>query len=152
MYVTTGLYASKFGIFTHSEEQIRESIDYIIGRWLKDRGGKSSFEEKDIIESLNGFLLQNENRFHNWNFPNGTVANCLGYKKNEQFNIIYYVIPALFKKEFCNDYLGSNHKLIRKFLQENQIIESYTDSRDPYIKLPNGNRQRLVKIVRKLEN
>ena len=45
-----------FGIFTHIEEQIKESIDFCFERWLHDRGEKEAYEEQDIVEALNGFL------------------------------------------------------------------------------------------------
>lgn len=130
----------------HTPDQIRESIDYIIGRWLKDRGGKGSFEEKDIIELLNGFLLQNEIRFHNWDFPNSTVANCLGYIKKEPLDTIYYIIPKLFQKEFCSTYIGSSSKTVKKILLQNKITEIGSDGKDNKITLPDGTRKRFVKI------
>lgn len=146
LYSLTGVYASKFGIFTHTEEQIRESIDFCFDRWLHDRGGKGAFEEKDIAEQLNGFLLQNESRFHNWDFPNGKVVNCLGYIKKEPLDTIYYIIPKLFQKEFCSSYIGSSSKTVKKILLQNKITEIGSDGKDNKITLPDGTRKRFVKI------
>lgn len=146
LYSLTGIYASKFGIFTHSEEQIRESIDFCFDRWLYDRGGKGAFEEKDIADQLNGFLLQNESRFHNWDFPNGNIPNCLGYMKKEPLGTVYYIIPKLFQKEFCNYYMGISSKTVKKTLLQNEIIEVGSDGKDNKITLPDGTRKRFVKI------
>lgn len=144
LYSITGLYASKFGIFTHTKKQIRESIDFCFDRWLNDRGGKGAYEEQDIIEALNGFLIQNENRFHNWDFPNGSVVNCLGYMKKTPIKITYYILPESFKSEFCKKYLGTNYKIVRSVLIKNQLLKVDPNGYSPRIILPDGTRSRMM--------
>lgn len=91
-------------------------------------------------------MIQNENRFHNWDFPNGSVANCLGYMKKEPSGTVYYIIPKLFQKEFCSAYVGSSSKTVKRTLLQNKITEVGSDGKDNKITLPDGTRKRFVKI------
>ena len=99
---TTGVSAVNLDVFRTTQEQIQESINFVFGRWLSERG-RGAAEEVDTIEKLQDWILQNEDRFRNWDFPDAKVLNALGYKKTGQNgDKIYYVLPSLFIREFCS--------------------------------------------------
>lgn len=143
LYVTTGLYASKFGIFMHTENQIRDSIDFCFDRWLHDRGGNGAFEERDIIENVFTFLIKNEARFDSLRGIGTPPRDKLGYiEKQCGENATYYIIPKLFQREVC---AGMNQKTVRNILQKSGIMETYEDGRAKYVDTKDG-RQRLIII------
>lgn len=143
LYATTGVYAAKFGIFTHNENQIRESIDFCFERWLKNRGGKGAYEEQYIVENVSTFLLANAARFDTRQGIGGTPPrDRLGYMDKESGKeAIYYIYPALFKT-ICN---GMNPKTVREALKQRGILETYEDGRAKYVETKDG-RQRLLII------
>lgn len=98
------------------------------------------------MDSLKGFLDNNETRFQNWEFPNGSVANRLGYFNKDMVlsQTIYYVNQQLFKKEFCKNYLGIGYNLVRDVLIKNHILETEANGTNKRIKLLNGKQNRMV--------
>lgn len=146
LYSLTGVYASKFGIFTHSEDQIRESIDFCFKRWIQDRGGKGAFEEQDIIENVFAFLIQNETRFDTLRGLSNPPRDKLGYIEKEYGeSVTYYIIPKLFQREVC---AGMNCKTVRDILRKLNFMDTYEDGRAKYVDTKDG-RQRLVIISKK---
>lgn len=148
LYTVSGVYASRLNVFTHTEEQVREDLHKIFERWLKDRGGKGAFEEQNIVEALGNFLLQNEHRFKELNSRDEKpVVNCIGYKTMLSDRQIYYICPGTFRKEFSANYIGINHKTVRNFLIDHEIIVDLSENgRDKPLCLSNGIRQRMTKI------
>lgn len=148
LWTLSGLYASMFDVLAQTEKQIREEVYYTFGHWLKDRGGKGSFEEQDIVDALKGFILQNSSRFKDMSsVDEKPISNCLGYKTQQDNKIIYHIIPKLFQREFSTSYVGINHKIVRRILFKEKIIDTYEDGRDRYIQYPDGSRGRMTTII-----
>ena len=148
---TTGVFAVNLGVFRTTQEGIQESIDFVFGRWFSERG-RGAAEEVDIIEKLQDWILQNEDRFRNWDFPDAKVLNALGYKKTMQNeDKIYYVLPEAFRKEFCGKELGQSPKSVRKFLAEKFILKVDTYNQDEKITLPDKSRKRMTVLVFKID-
>ncbi len=147
LYLVAGAFACSLGIITHTESQLRESCFYIIDKWLKDRGGKESMEEKDVVDTIETFLLNNESRFDSLDQGNKfPPPNKLGYIKREkqlgETTTTYYVIPKLFKDEICR---GLNNKIVKKVLTESGAMNLYADGKNPMIETKDG-RKRFVTI------
>ena len=147
----TGVLAVNFGIFQTTQEQIQESIDFVFERWLSERG-RGAVEDIDIVEKLQDWILQNEARFRDWNFPDLKVLNALGYKKIRQNeDKIYYVLPEAFRKEFCRKELGQSPKSVRKFLAEKSILKVDLNDQDERVSMPYRNRKRMTTLVFRID-
>ena len=149
---TTGVLAVNLGIFQTTQEQIQESVDFVFERWLSERG-RGTAEDVDIVEKLQDWILQNEARFRDWDFPDSKVLNALGFKKIRQNeDKIYYVLPSLFSREFCKDFVGLGYKPLRNILKDKGVMEVYADGRNPTINLPDDSRKKMVALRIKMKN
>jgi putative DNA primase/helicase len=149
LFATAGELASidQYGIFTHNAAGVEESIHYVFGRWLNERGGKNCNHEEKIVAHIIDFLMQHDAMFkdvdNKYVDNKKDVFNCLGYKELHGSETIYWVNPSMFNNEICRE-IGYSSKIVKNALKKQKIYETYDDGTDK--KCQFESRRRMMKL------
>lgn len=148
LFLLSGVFACRFKVFTHREDELVEIISEVFHRWLKERGGKKSIEEIQILERLHGALEINKGYFDQ--ITNGnkieTRSNIWwGIHEISQDFEKYYVNASAFRNEI---FKGFNLKSVRRTLLDKNIILLDAEGKNPKCPYTSPKNKRMVTIVR----
>jgi putative DNA primase/helicase len=147
LFILSGVLACRFKVFTHKEDELVEMISEVFRRWLKERGGKRSIEESQILERLHGALEINKGYFDQVN--NGVVTETRSniwwgiHEIGHDFEK-YYINTSVFKNEL---FKGFNQKSVRKILLDKNILLLDHDGRNPKCSYTSPKYKRMITLI-----
>lgn len=106
LVAAAGSLATELGISGWSEEDAMWASKECFEAWLKNRGGISAQEGREILRQVRHFFEQHgDSRFTSIEDPdNRTVINRAGYKRLENDHWHYFVFKECFKQDLCNGF------------------------------------------------
>lgn len=132
-----GELASFFGITGWEKGEAVEAILKVFKEWIEARGGLGMQEEQVILDQVKSFFQQHGgSRFSPWepaSDNNARVHNRVGFFKDRDGMIEYYVPTLVFRDEICK---GIEHKEAAKICEKYGILISAEDGRTHSIRLP----------------
>ena len=150
LFLLIGVLACRFKVFTHREDELIEMVSEVFRHWLKERGGKRSIEENQVLEQLRGALEINKGYFDQVN--NGVVTEARsniwwGIHEISQDFEKYYINTSAFKNEL---FKGFNQKSVRKILLDKNILLLDHEGKNPKCFYTSPKNKRMVTLMYKL--
>lgn len=148
LVAAAGEIATSFGITGWEKGSATMAVKACFMDWLKNRGSDKDLEERNILSRLQHFFESHgESRFSEWKEdPEFKTYNRAGFKKYEEGQTHYYVLPEVFRNEICE---GMDWKRAGKIGVNLGFIMPSTDGKSTRTEmLPGFGRTRCYRFVR----
>ena len=147
LFLLSGILACRFKVFTHREDELVDIVSEVFRRWLKERGGKRSIEESQILERLHGALEINKGYFDQVN--NGVVTETRSniwwgiHEISHDFEK-YYINISAFQNEI---FKGFNQKFVRKILLDKNLLLLDHEGENPKCSYTSPKYKRMITLI-----
>lgn len=150
LVAVAGELATQAGITSWQSGVAFSAIKTVFDNWIKNLKEKGNYEEKEILEKIKLFFIQNgssrfeqlipkdPNSFQYDNFEQRT-SNCVGCWMQNGLTKTFYVHPESFREAICKPMKLVNYEYVSKILKKNGWIDCDGERFTKSIYLPNFN-------------
>jgi uncharacterized protein (DUF927 family) len=103
LIAVAGELATQLGVTPWREGEATAAAADALARWIEGRGGAEAAEVRQAIDQVRSMIeAHGESRFQSVDDPNAKpVSNRLGYRKGHGDKREWWVLPQMWKTEFC---------------------------------------------------
>lgn len=148
LVASAGMIASQFKLTGWEPNEPLDAAKKCFKAWLDDRGGTGNKEDQQAIEQVESFFQSHgESRFSDWNNLSSKTINRVGFKKQEEKEITYYVFSNAFRSEICK---GFNSSRVAELCMSKGLLKPDSKGGPSHsFKLPDSSKKQRVYIFTK---
>lgn len=148
MVAVAGEIATQAGLTSWKSGVAFNAIQIVFNNWIKNLKEKGNYEEKEILEKIKLFFMQNSSSKFEQLTPKNLNAlevdnfqqrtnNCVGYWMQNGITKTFYVHPESFREAICKPMKLVNYRHVSEVLKKNGWIDCEETRFTRSVRLPN---------------